>query len=98
MRMGGSDADLDTAHLMRLAGRFSRRVRAFADANGIPVIDCESGERKHELAEESLREYLAVRGVFLIGAAVNCVRQVGMPAGMTPINAMRAARASGPHG
>jgi hypothetical protein len=54
--MGGSDADLDTAHLMRLAGRFSRRVRAFANANGIPVIDCKSGERKHELAEEYLSE------------------------------------------
>jgi hypothetical protein len=64
--MGGSDADLDTAHLMRLAGRFSRRVRAFADANGIPVIDCKTGERKHELAEEYLREHPGVRGVFLI--------------------------------
>jgi hypothetical protein len=64
--MGGSDADLDTAHLMRLAGRFSRRVRAYADANGIPVIDCKAGERKHELAEEYLREHPAVRGVFLI--------------------------------
>jgi hypothetical protein len=64
--MGGSDADLDTAHLMRLAGRFSRRVRAFADAQGIPVIDCKTGERKHELAEEYLREHPGVRGVFLI--------------------------------
>ncbi len=65
-RMGGSDADLDTARLMRLAGRFSRRVRAYADAKGIPVIDCKAGERKHELAEEYLREHPAVRGVFLI--------------------------------
>jgi hypothetical protein len=64
--MGGSDADLDTAHLMRLAGRFSRRVRAFAEATGIPVIDCKSGERKHEVAEEYVREHPAVRGVFLI--------------------------------
>jgi len=64
--MGGSDADLDTAHLMRLAGRFSRRVRAYADANGIPVIDCKAGERKHELAEEYLGEHPAARGVFLI--------------------------------
>ncbi len=64
--MGGSDADLDTAHLMRLAGRFSRRVRAFADANGIPVIDCKAGERKHEVAEEYLSEHPDVRGVFLI--------------------------------
>jgi hypothetical protein len=28
----GSDDKLDTAHLMRMAGRFSRRVRAFAKA------------------------------------------------------------------
>jgi hypothetical protein len=67
--MGGSDADLDTAHLMRLAGRFSRRVRAFADAQGIPVIDCKTGERKHELAEEYVREHPGVRGVFLIPVA-----------------------------
>ena len=33
----GSDAELDNAHLMRMAGRFSRRVRGFAKANGIPV-------------------------------------------------------------
>jgi len=37
---GGSDAELDNTHLMRMAGRFSRRVRAFAQAHGIPVIDC----------------------------------------------------------
>ena len=38
-----SDEDLDNAHLMRLAGRFARRVRAFAAANGIPVIDSPAG-------------------------------------------------------
>jgi hypothetical protein len=64
--MGGSDEELDTAHLMRLAGRFSRRVRAFAEANGIPVIDCKAGERKHELAEAYLREHPVARGVFMI--------------------------------
>jgi non-specific serine/threonine protein kinase len=36
----GSEEQLDTAHLMRLVGRFSRRVRGFAKAHGIPVIDC----------------------------------------------------------
>jgi hypothetical protein len=35
-RLTGSDADLDNAHLMRMAGRFSRRVRASAKAHGIP--------------------------------------------------------------
>lgn len=62
----GSDANLDNAHLMRLAGRFSRRVRAYAKAQGIPVIDCQRGERKHELAEEYLAEHPESSGVFLI--------------------------------
>jgi hypothetical protein len=48
----GSDAQLDDAHLIPMAGRFSRRLHAFAKAHGIPVIDCERGERKHEIAEE----------------------------------------------
>jgi len=48
----GSDEPLDNTHLMRLAGRFSRRIRGYAKAHGIPVIDCAAGERKHELAEE----------------------------------------------
>ena len=47
----GSDETLDNAHLMRLAGRFSRRVRAFGSAHGIPVIDCTREERKHRIAE-----------------------------------------------
>ena len=56
---GGSEENLDNAHLMRMAGRFSRRVRGFARAHGIPVIDCRRGERKHEIAEE----YLATHAV-----------------------------------
>ena len=36
---GDGDQRLDNAHLMRLAGRFARRVRASAQAHGIPVID-----------------------------------------------------------
>ena len=39
---------------MRLAGRFARRVRAWAAANGVPVIDCKAGQRKHRIAEEYL--------------------------------------------
>src|SRR6266545_358170 len=63
---GGSDEELDTAHLMRLAGRFSRRVRAFAKANAIPVIDCGRDERKHKIAEPYLGEHPQARGLFLI--------------------------------
>ena len=52
--MGGSEEQLDNAHLMRLAGRFSRRVRGFAKAHHIPVIDCRRGDRKHDIAEDYL--------------------------------------------
>lgn len=62
----GSDDELDNTHLMRLAGRFARRVRAFAKVNGIPVIECSKGERKHRIAEDYLKEHPVGTGVFLI--------------------------------
>ena len=62
----GSDDDLDNAHLMRMAGRFSRRVRAHAKAHQIPLVDCQPGERKHEIAEEYLPKDASFSGVFLI--------------------------------
>jgi hypothetical protein len=64
--MGDSEEQLDNAHLMRLAGRFSRRVRGFAKAHHIPVVDCRRGERKHDLAEDYLAEHAVGRGLFLI--------------------------------
>ncbi len=60
------DASLDSAHLMRLAGRFARRVRAWAAAHDVPVIDCRADERKHRVAEDYLREHTVGPGVFLI--------------------------------
>ena len=61
------DQQLDNAHLMRLAGRFARRLRASAQAHGIPVIDSKAGERKHQIAEDYLAEHPPGRiGVFLI--------------------------------
>jgi len=62
----GSDKDLDNAHLMRMAGRFSRRVRAWAKAKGIPVVDCPPGERKHERAEQYLSSHSAETGLFMV--------------------------------
>jgi len=62
----GGVETLDNTHLMRLAGRFSRRVRGWAKANAVPVIDCRAGERKHDLAEEHLQTTAITRGVFLI--------------------------------
>jgi hypothetical protein len=62
----GSDAELDDAHLMRMAGHFSRRLRGWAKANDVPVIDCGSEEDKHEIAAQHLKNNPGVRGVFLI--------------------------------
>ncbi|HTT27551.1 MAG TPA: hypothetical protein VMG37_04015 [Solirubrobacteraceae bacterium] len=61
------DERLDNAHLKQLAGRFARRVRASAQAHGIAVIDCNAGERKHQIAEDYLAKHPPSRtGVFLI--------------------------------
>jgi hypothetical protein len=65
-QLTGSDSTLDNAHLMRLAGRFSRRIRGYAKAHGIPVIDCSIGERKHDLAEEHLAKTKVKQGLFLV--------------------------------
>ena len=47
----GSEETLDNTHLMRMAGRFSRRVHGYAKAEDIPLLHCHAGEHKHELAE-----------------------------------------------
>jgi hypothetical protein len=63
----GSDDQLDDTHLMRFAGRFARRVKAWGQANDVPVIYCKAGERKHLIAEERLAACPPSRpGVFLV--------------------------------
>jgi len=62
----GSDETLENTYLMRLAGRFSRRVRGYARAHGIPLIDCPAGQRKHDLAEEYLAKTNITHGLFLV--------------------------------
>ena len=61
-----SDAELDNTHLMRMAGRFARRVKAWGAANGVPVIFCKAGERKHRIAEAYLASHEVGIGVFLV--------------------------------
>jgi hypothetical protein len=41
-------------------------VRGWAKANGVPVIDCARGVRKHQIAEEHLSAHGPKPGVFLI--------------------------------
>ena len=66
---GGSDEQLDNTHLMRFAGRFARRVKAWANANDVPVMYCKAGERKHLIAEEYLAAHAVGTGVFMVLAA-----------------------------
>jgi len=56
---------------MRLAGRFSRRIRGWAKKQGIPVLYCEPGERKHTIGEEQLPTDPARTEIFcvLVGRA-----------------------------
>jgi hypothetical protein len=62
----GSDDTLDNAHLIRMAGRFSRCVRGWAKKENVLVIDCAAGERKHNIAEEYLPADPKRTGIFLV--------------------------------
>ena len=62
----GSDETLDRAHMERMAGRFKRRLEAYAKKNKIPFLYCEAGERKHEKAEPYVPQDAKFKGVFLI--------------------------------
>ncbi len=62
----GSDANLDNAHLMRLASRFSRRLRAWAKAHQVAVSDCSAGERKHQIAAQYLLTHQVPAGLFMV--------------------------------
>ena len=65
-RLLGSEDHLDNTPLKRLAGRFSRRLYAFAKKRHLPVVRCAPGERKHEIAEEYLTTHAVSSGLFLI--------------------------------
>ena len=49
-----------------MAGHFSRRVRAYAKASAIRIIDCGSDDKKHQMAEEYLQKNPSVSGLFMI--------------------------------
>ena len=77
---------------MRMAGRFARRVKAWAAANGVPVIYCKAGERKHLIAEEYLEEQPVAPGVFMIlvaQAPATCGRCTARPGVITRLEKKR---------
>ena len=49
-----------------MAGRFARRVKAWGESAGVPVIYCKAGQRKHLIAEEYLAAHQVGTGVFLV--------------------------------
>lgn len=65
-RWQGSDENLNNTHLMRVAGRFARRVKAWADREGVPILYRKAGERNDELVEGRIPTDPAFEGVFLI--------------------------------
>jgi hypothetical protein len=77
-RLTGGDEGLDNTHLMRFSGRFSRRVRAYCQKQGIPLIFCNGKEDKHKLAEEMIPDTPEFQGIFciLVSRAPNVVFEV----------------------
>ena len=65
-KLTGSDQGLDEEHLKRMAGRFSRRVHAYAKEKHLPLFHCEPGVKKHELAQKYLPNDPGFAGLFLI--------------------------------
>jgi hypothetical protein len=62
----GTFDNLDDTVLMRLAGRYGRRVHGWADKHGIPVVDCPKGVRKDRLIKDYLPSDPDFIGVFAI--------------------------------
>jgi hypothetical protein len=62
----GSEEQLDNVHLLRLAGRFARRVRGWARKHQIPVVCCKAAERKHEVAHRYLPKDQRFEGIFAV--------------------------------
>jgi len=65
-QLEGSDENLDNNHLMRMAGRLARRLRAYANVHNIPVVDCDTKERKDNIVAEYLPKEAGFVGLFAI--------------------------------
>jgi hypothetical protein len=62
----GDDSTLDDGHLRDMAGTFSRRLHGFCAKQGIPLIEAQAGDRKHELAQPYLPGNPKFCGLFLV--------------------------------
>src|SRR6266404_1870942 len=89
----GSDETLENAYLMRLAGRFSRRVRGYAKAHNIAVIDCSVGSASTTLPQNIAPRPPSCRAYFW-SWLVERRRRFGMSAPNTTSNERRRSRTS----
>jgi len=62
----GSDEQLDNAHLMRVAGHFARRLKAWAKVSDVPVIFSGAGQRKEFISDAHMPTDPQFEGVFLV--------------------------------
>jgi hypothetical protein len=62
----GDDSHLDDEHLRDIAGSFSRRPHGFCVKRGIPLIEAQAYDRKHELAQPYLPTNPKFCGLFLV--------------------------------
>ena len=60
------DDNLDDTHLMRMAGRYSRRLRGWAKKNEIPVVYVKKGDRKCDLAPDFRPEDDDAKGIYVV--------------------------------
>lgn len=62
--LNGNDDNLDNTHLMRFAGHFARRVKAFTEKRNIPLTRRQAGNRKDEYFEQYLPSKTGFTGLF----------------------------------
>ena len=62
----GDDLTLDDEHLRDMAGTFSRRLHAFCTKQGVPLIEAQARDRKHQLAQPHLPNNPKFYGLFLV--------------------------------
>jgi hypothetical protein len=65
-RLYGDDSNLDDEHLREMAGTFSRRLHAFCAKQGIPIIEAQARDRKHELAQPYETSHTGAGALLLI--------------------------------
>jgi len=62
----GTTDNLNNTTLLRMAGRFARRVRGWAKKHSVPVVYCQSGDRKSQIAQQYRPSDPSFTGVFAV--------------------------------